>query len=104
MTHRRLTKGRQRLPQMYKVPTTLESCPASPRSWKLSLSVFLPHMSPFSVPFFTCFDKYRVEPGPTRRYVLDGQLDGTRQGVYCMSACSNGSLLAIGGELLTHSF
>lgn len=40
--------------------------------------------------------------GPTRRYALDRCLDGYRGGIYAMSVCSNGSLLAAGGKYATH--
>lgn len=55
-------------------------------------------MTPFPFPLLSTLCGYDDGPGPTRRYVLDGQFDGIRQGVYAMSACSNGTLLAIGGE------
>lgn len=35
--------------------------------------------------------------GPIRRYVVDGRLEGHRNGVYVMAASSNGFLLASGG-------
>lgn len=56
------------------------------------------------MPFFpiTFLSSFTESAGPTRRYVLDGRLDGHRNGVYALSACGNGTLLASGGMLRTN--